>query len=582
MTLNNRLLFIIAGICMIACITAPVNAWQDLVFSPFVDTGLYPDQPLSTISQSTGVKYYTLAFITAGSSGDPAWAGVIPLGNQHYLEEVKKIRASGGDVIISFGGASGSELATTVTDVSTLQARYQSVIDAYDATWIDFDIEGGAVADAASVDRRNIAIARLEAANPGLRVSYTLPAEPDGLTANSLSLLRNARDNRARVDVVNIMTMDFGSYYAPSPAGKMGDYAIEAAESLEKQLLVIYPEKSPSQVYRMIGITPMIGQNDVQAEVFTLHDAQKVVTYAKEHGIGFLAMWSLGRDNGSGAGASWASPTSSGLVQDEFAFAKIFNTATGSLPVITPTPVPTVTITAAPTPVPTATPPGTAAAWSADATYLSGDRVTYGGETYTAQWWTKNEIPGKTAAWKRVTSASSGPVPWETTAVYTAGDRVTSNGVVYQAQWWTSGDIPGTAGVWKQVSPVTVSPTVTAVTPTPVPTIPVTSTPTSVPTVTPPGTAAAWSADATYLSGDQVTYGGDTYSAQWWTKNEIPGKTAAWKRVTSASSGPVPWETTAVYTAGDLVISNGVVYQAQWWTSGDIPGTAGVWKRVTA
>ncbi|WP_321504378.1 carbohydrate-binding protein [uncultured Methanoregula sp.] len=583
MTTNNRLLFILAGICMIACMAIPVNAWQDQVFSPFVDTGLYPDQPLSTISGSTGVRYYTLAFITGSSSGAPMWAGTIPVSDHHYLDEVKKVRAAGGDVIISFGGADGSELATLVTDADTLQARYQSVIDAYDATWIDFDIEGAAVTDTVSVNRRNTVIARLQAANPGLRVSYTLPAEPDGLTANGLSILRNAAGNGVRVNVVNIMTMDFGAYYAPNPDGKMGDYAVEAAESVEKQLQVLYPEKSSSQVYRMIGITPMIGRNDVQAEVFTLADAKKVEAYAKEHGIGLLAMWSLARDNGSGAGAAWASATSSGLVQEDFAFSRIFNAITGSQPVITPTPTvtstpaPTVTVTATPTPAPTSTPSGDVTAWRADATYVNGDRVTYGADTYTAQWWTKNEIPGKAAVWKRVTTGSSGPVAWDSSAVYTAGDLVTSNGLVYQAQWWTTGDIPGTASVWKRVT----SPVVTTTT-APAPTVTVTATPTPVPTSTPSGDVTAWRADATYVNGNRVTYGADTYTAQWWTKNEIPGKAAVWKRVTTGSSGPVAWDSSAVYTAGDLVTSNGLVYQAQWWTTGDIPGTASVWKRVTS
>ena len=40
-----------------------------------------------------------------------------------------------------------------------MQAQYQAVIDAYTLTAIDFDIEGVAVADGPSVDRRNAAIA---------------------------------------------------------------------------------------------------------------------------------------------------------------------------------------------------------------------------------------------------------------------------------------------------------------------------------------------------------------------------------------------------------------------------------------
>src|SRR5699024_147224 len=35
----------------------------------------------------------------------------------------------------------------------------------------------------------------------------------------------------------------------------------------------------------------------------------------------------------------------------------------------------------------------------------------------------------------------------------------------------------------------------------------------------------AWSADATYAAGDQVTYQDNIYQAQWWTQNQTPGAT---------------------------------------------------------
>ena len=46
----------------------------------------------------------------------------------------------------------------------------------------------------------------------------------------------------------------------------------------------------------MIGITPLIGDNDVQGEVFLLPDAQTVLTYAQTNGIDLIAFWSAARD----------------------------------------------------------------------------------------------------------------------------------------------------------------------------------------------------------------------------------------------------------------------------------------------
>ena len=117
-------------------------------------------------------------------------------------------------MIVSFGGATGTELAQATGDVATLQAQYQAVIDAYTLTAIDFDIEGVAVADGPSVDRRNAAIAGLqsaaEAAGRDLAISYTLPVALDGLTTDGLNLLKNARAHGVNISLVNIMALDYG------------------------------------------------------------------------------------------------------------------------------------------------------------------------------------------------------------------------------------------------------------------------------------------------------------------------------------------------------------------------------------
>ena len=114
-------------------------------------------------------------------------------------------------------------------------AAYQSVIDLYALRWIDFDVEGSAVADHASIDRRNQAIKLLQAANPGMTVSYTLPVLPSGLTADGVYVLQSAVKYGARVDVVNLMTMDFGDSAAPAADGRMGAYSIWAAGNTSAQ-----------------------------------------------------------------------------------------------------------------------------------------------------------------------------------------------------------------------------------------------------------------------------------------------------------------------------------------------------------
>jgi len=67
------------------------------------------------------------------------------------------------------------------------------VISAYDVNKVDFDIEGAAVANTAANERRDQALATLEAADPGLQVSFTLPVLPSGLTTDGVAVIDGAR-----------------------------------------------------------------------------------------------------------------------------------------------------------------------------------------------------------------------------------------------------------------------------------------------------------------------------------------------------------------------------------------------------
>ncbi|WP_211278729.1 chitinase, partial [Mycobacterium lacus] len=231
----------------------------------------------------------------------------------------------GVDATISFGGAANQELAQTTTSVTALTAKYQSVIDAYGIHKLDFDIEGAAQADLASLTRRSQAIAALQAAGNAnstpVQVSFTLPVMTTGLTADGMRVVQNAIANGVDIGHVNVMAMD---YYDPnlSYEGKMGDYAIQAATAVHDQLVPLYPSKTDAQIWSMIDVTPMIGVNDDPNEIFTLADAQKLTTFAEQKGMGGLHMWSINRDYPGPVGT--LSNTSSGVAQDTWDYSHIF------------------------------------------------------------------------------------------------------------------------------------------------------------------------------------------------------------------------------------------------------------------
>ena len=202
------------------------------LFSPYQDITL-SGPSLQSVTQSTGQKFYTLAFIdNGGSSCTAEWAGTIPLSQTgqflpHLDSDIQFVRSQGGDVIISFGGSAGQELALTCADATSLQAQYQAVINQYHVTHLDFDIEGGTEGNQPSYDRRNTALAALQRANPGLVISFTLPSATTGLLDTSIGLLNNAKSHGVNFSIVNLMAMDYGSDYT----GNMGSYAVQAANN---------------------------------------------------------------------------------------------------------------------------------------------------------------------------------------------------------------------------------------------------------------------------------------------------------------------------------------------------------------
>ncbi|MEU4095042.1 cellulose binding domain-containing protein [Streptomyces sp. NPDC026673] len=287
-------------------------------FAPYVDTSLYPAFDLLAHARATGVKQYNLAFVTDGGGCTPKWGGVGDLANDGVAAQIGDLRKAGGDVRVSFGGASGAELATTCSSVSALTEAYAKVVDTYRLTKVDFDVEGGAIADAAANTRRAQAIARLQASHSGLEVSYTLPVMPTGLTQAGVDLLADAASRGVRITAVNIMAMDYG----PAFSGDMGDYAVQAATATQGQLKGVL-RLSDAAAWKTVAVTPMIGVNDVATEVFRVDDATQLVGFAKSKGLGWLSMWSGTRDRQCPGGAkNAADATCSSILQDTGAFSK--------------------------------------------------------------------------------------------------------------------------------------------------------------------------------------------------------------------------------------------------------------------
>ncbi|WP_338782402.1 hydrolase [Streptomyces sp. DG1A-41] len=265
---------------------------------------------------------YNLAFVLAdGDDCVPRWDGTHAIGDSTVKSRIARLAKTGGQVRVSFGGASGKELAAACDSATELAAAYGKALDAAGATRADFDVEGDELADSASIALRSKAIALLQKERTDLEVSFTLPVMPSGLGKDSLALLGSANDNGVRVGTVNLMTMNYGTSYD----GDMGGYALTAAKAAHTQLKKVFGT-SDAAAWRGMALTSMIGVNDVDGETFTLADAAEVRAFAEEKGIGWVSMWSAARDRQCANGSTSDRPTTdcSGVAQSSGAFGEAF------------------------------------------------------------------------------------------------------------------------------------------------------------------------------------------------------------------------------------------------------------------
>jgi hypothetical protein len=287
--------------------------------APYVDMSNNQEPMLDKAAQA-GLKTYTAAFvISAGCS--PIWGDTLPVTNDPAMDqEIATAKAAGAAPIVSFGGEGGTELAMACTTESSRQAAYRSVITHLGVTHVDFDIEGATLDYTSDNNLRFQAIAGLEAADPGLVVSVTLPVLPTGLAPDGVAFLALAKQDGVRIDLVNVMAMDYGSSFT----GDMGQEAIQAAQSTLTQVQADWP----SDGYANIGVTPMIGQNDNSAEIFSEADAHTLVSWADTAHLGRLAFWSVDRDQPCGGSVNGL-PSCSEIAQSPLDFTKIFDAYSG-------------------------------------------------------------------------------------------------------------------------------------------------------------------------------------------------------------------------------------------------------------
>src|ERR1700742_3893475 len=429
------------------------------VYSPYVDVTNTPTYPFQ-LPSSNPVSSVYLSFIVSDNEEPctPSWGTFYTLDSAESGLDLDartaQLRSQGGTVNISYGGQANTELAVDCTDPAKLKQAYLEPIKRYKAKSIDLDIEGANLADSAANARRATAIAAVQKKLAGekkpLKVWMTLPVSSHGLTPEGIATTRAMLKAGVTLAGVNAMTMDFGP---GEGAEKDMLGTIESAlEATQLQVQSLWRAagltSTPAAAWGHVGVTPMLGVNDVTSQRFTTKDARGLSTFIEEHGISRASAWSLNRDQqcgGAFAKVGELSNTCSGVEQKPLEFTHIFSELRG-----------------------------TKTAHRAEAEAAAAP------QTHTSP---------------EADDPATSPYPiWRPAAAYTSGYKVVWQGQIYQAGWWNQGTPPGTAasdapdGPWQSIGPVPAGSTA--------PTL----------TKTDAGKHANWSSTTVYHEGDRVSF----------------------------------------------------------------------------
>lgn len=303
--------------------TTPFSPYTDLTLDVVWNDTYQTLEPV--IGQDSSVQAYHMAFITDAGNCAPAFGGYSDYATSLAwgANTLNELRQSGKTYTLAFGGQVGNDLSKSCS-VDALVTAYKAIISTYQPEGLDFDIENANVNLTTMMD----ALSQIQSSYPDLKLSFTLPVMPEGLTASNpadpndyagQTVIKDAAAKQLTY-AVNIMAMDYGAAYNES----MGDYAIQAAQSVKTFLHGIYPTKTDAELWAMIGVTPMIGVNDVATEVFSLENAAQLQSFADSNQLNFLSMWSLNRDHPCDTGLDSNHCSGKDVQTSDYAFSHAF------------------------------------------------------------------------------------------------------------------------------------------------------------------------------------------------------------------------------------------------------------------
>jgi hypothetical protein len=288
-------------------------------------------QNLTDAINASGDKNFNLAFVLDSGGCTPAWGGDAAhkvSADATVTGMVSAVRATGGDVAVSFGGYNGLELGASCGGASSLAAAYQQVITKYNLSRIDLDYEGDDLDANMAVRFGAIKILQNNAASAGrqLHVSLTIPMTTVGFPGSGIDELNQVKAAGVSLDIINIMAFDYGLTNASDMVTSV-ELVTQAAQGQLKSVF----GWDDATAWGHLGLQLMNGHTDQPTELFTQATFQTLLGYARSKHVGWLSYWSLNRDRVCDPSVphAWADGSCSSVTQNPYDFAKIVSQYTG-------------------------------------------------------------------------------------------------------------------------------------------------------------------------------------------------------------------------------------------------------------
>lgn len=196
------------------------------------------------------------------------------------------------DIWISFGGAIPPYIEYDCQNKTLLFNNINKIINDYNATGIDFDIEDNMLPTYKTHKLRAevLKMLKLKYKNK-ITIGYTLPADEYGLNKQIGYLMLNNTKNIFIPDYINSMAM----FLRDRSNITLNENIEKTIISVNKDINEIY-DINEKEIFKKMGVTVNIAGDDHNP--FKTENVEKLIKFCKNKNLFFVSFWELGKYKG--------------------------------------------------------------------------------------------------------------------------------------------------------------------------------------------------------------------------------------------------------------------------------------------